>query len=198
MRSALVITAVVGLAFAGAAYLLGFAMDQAWGARLPRHVGAASLVGSVVDPDGEQLVIVDRDGRDRLMPHPELHLTVHAPDPGILPEPGDLLLVAEVAGETYSLFAGATGGCPHAVEFDVAFDDPRSIVGVEYGGLGDPPTGFRLPKATNFRAVDPPDYRDRWYDYRVVFCLNDAGEVVDAQLFGGAGGPTAALVGSRS
>jgi hypothetical protein len=191
MRTALVITAVLCLTLAGAAYLVVFAVDQALRPGIPRQIGTASLIGEVVDPDGELLIIEDLAGRIQELPQPELHLVNYAPRPVILPEPGDLLLTAEVAGETWYLFAGSADGCPHAVKFDYAFEEPNSIIGARYGGLGEDPSGFRLPKASDFSAVDPPDSSGRWYDYYVTFCLNDAGEVVDSKLFSAVGRPIA-------
>jgi hypothetical protein len=159
-----------------------------FGVQPPSRVGLATVLGTLVAMDDAWATIEASDGTSKRVAAPTLRDPAHsvfAPHPGILPETGDLVLSAEIEGERYYIIAGSTPDCPHAVEFDYAFDEADSIVGAAGRGLGRErePFGFRLPKASGFRATDPPDYAGRWYDYYVAFCINEDGQVVDVRLF---------------
>jgi hypothetical protein len=182
MRAALVGIIVALLVLVGAFAIGGYALDRRFGPKVPQDVGTIALLGRVTDNEDERIVVRMPDGRSRTLPAIDPSFTVFAPRPGITAEDDDLIFEGVVAEESFTLIAGATSRCLHAIEFDYGFDEADAVVGAQSGGLGDP-VAFRLPKAPAFRALDRPDYQNRWYDYRLVVCVNVAGEAVNAELF---------------
>jgi hypothetical protein len=183
-RTFVTILAVFALVALGILYLLREGRSNP---RFPHRIGGVAVLGTLVDVSGQWADIQASDGtisrleRDQLI---DTSRTVYAPQPGVLPDIGDLVLTTVINEDRYFVIAGDFYGCQHAVKFAYAFDETHSIVGAALGGLGEDRSGFRLAKAAGFEPTDRPDYAGRWYDYYVVFCVNDDGEAVTAWLIG--------------
>ena len=185
-RRWLVWPVVGGVLLLPAALLIALVAESLLGPRLPEPKATASVYGVIVNADDlDRAVVEDAAGRkvEVALHYP---FAVWAPRPIILPEAGDLLLVARFAAEneTWFVVAGQTYGCEfYGVEFYSAWDLEDAIVGAESASGHYDDRGIRLPKAAGYREEVRPAWNGLWSPY-AQFCLNREGEVVSSNSVG--------------